>query len=261
MIHPSAVIDPTAELAEDIEVGPYVVIGPHVKIGRGTKIGAHTVIDSWTELGEDNVISHMASIGAPPQDLKYKGEETWLKIGSRNIIREFSTLHRATTAHDCVTRIGDNNMFMAYSHVAHDCRVGSNVVMANCATLAGHVTIEDYVIFGGLTAVHQFTRVGAHVMVGGGTLIGTDVPPYTIATGGDRRDAQLRGLNLIGLKRRGFSDEAIASLKSAYKILVLSQMKLADAIARIKREVPQTPEVLHFLEFIEQPTQRGICRR
>ena len=261
MIHPSAVIDPSAELAEDVEVGPYVVIGHHVKIGRGTKIGAHTVIDSWTELGEENQISHMASIGAPPQDLKYHGEETWLKIGNRNIIREFSSLHRATTASDRITRIGDNNMFMAYSHVAHDCRVGSNVVMANCATLAGHVTIEDFVIFGGLTAVHQFTRVGAHVMVGGGTLIGTDVPPYTIATGGDRRDAQLRGLNLIGLKRRGFSDETIASLKSAYKILVLSQLKLADAIERIKQEVTQTPEVAHFLAFIEHPTQRGICRR
>ena len=261
MIHATAVVHPTAELAEDVEVGPYAVIGHHVKIGRGTTIGAHTVIDSWTELGEENVISHMASIGAPPQDLKYKGEETWLKIGSRNIIREFSSLHRATTASDRVTRIGDNNMFMAYSHVAHDCRVGSNIVMANCATLAGHVTIEDFVIFGGLTAVHQFTRVGAHVMVGGGTLIGTDVPPYTIATGGDRRDAQLRGLNLIGLKRRGFSEESISSLKQAYKILVLSQLKLADALVKIKNEVPQTPEVKNFLEFIEKPSQRGICRR
>lgn len=261
MIHATAVVHPTAELAEGVEVGPYVVIGPHVKIGRGTTIGAHTVIESWTEIGEENAISHQASIGAPPQDLKYHGEETWLKIGNRNIIREFSSLHRATTASDRVTRIGDNNMFMAYSHVAHDCRVGSNVVMANCATLAGHVTIEDFVIFGGLTAVHQFTRVGAHVMVGGGTLIGTDVPPYTIATGGDRRDAQLRGLNLIGLKRRGFSEESIASLKQAYKILVLSQLKLADALEKIRQEVPQTQEVKNFLEFIEKPSQRGICRR
>ncbi|SNB45013.1 acyl-ACP--UDP-N-acetylglucosamine O-acyltransferase [Geobacter sp. DSM 9736] len=261
MIHSTAVIHPTAELAENVEVGPYVVIGPHVRVGQGTKIGAHTVIESWTELGEENIISHMASIGAPPQDLKYRGEETWLKIGDRNIIREFSTLHRATTAKECVTSIGSNNMFMAYSHVAHDCKVGSNVIMANCATLAGHVTIEDSVTFGGLTAVHQFTRIGSHVMVGGGTLVGTDVPPYTIATGGDRRDAQLRGLNLIGLKRRGFPDEVIASLKTAYKILVLSQLKLADAIERIKQEVPASPEVNHFIEFIEHPSQRGICRR
>lgn len=261
MIHPTALIHPGAELADNVEVGPYAVIGEHVRIGRGTTVGAHVVIDRWTDIGEDNQIFPMASVGAAPQDLKYKGEETWLKIGNKNIIREFATLHRATTADTGVTLVGDGNMFMAYSHVAHDCRIGSSVVMANSATLAGHVYIEDYVIFGGLTAVHQFTRIGAHAMIGGGTLIGTDIPPYTIATGGRRRDAELRGLNLIGLKRRGFSDDTINALKNAYKILVLSDLKLPEAIERIRSEVPPGPEVNHFVDFIEQPSKRGICRR
>jgi UDP-N-acetylglucosamine acyltransferase len=260
MIHPTALIHPGAELADGVEVGPYAVIGSHVRIGRGTTVGAHAVIDGWTEIGEDNQIFHMASVGAAPQDLKYKGEETWLKIGNRNIIREFATLHRATTADTGSTIVGDGNMFMAYSHVAHDCCIGNNVIMANSATLAGHVTVEDYVIFGGLSAVHQFTRIGAHAMIGGGTLIGTDIPPFTIATGGLRRDAQLRGLNLIGLKRRGFSDETIANLKKAYKLLVLSGLKLPEVIERIKAELPPSPEINHFVEFIEH-TKRGICRR
>ncbi len=260
MIHPTALIHPGAELADTVEVGPYAVIGDHVKIGRGTKVGAHAIIDSWTEIGEENAIWPMAAVGTAPQDLKYKGEETWLKIGNRNIIREFATLHRATLNGEKVTLIGDNNMFMAYTHVAHDCRIGNNVVMANNATLAGHVVVEDHVVFGGLTAVHQFTRIGAHVMVGGGTLIGTDIPPYTIATGGNRRDAQLRGLNLVGLKRRGFSEETIAAIKKAYKILVLSKLQLPEAIERMKNELPPLPEIKHFIEFIET-SKRGICRR
>jgi UDP-N-acetylglucosamine acyltransferase len=258
MIHATAIIHPGAELASDVEIGPYAIIGEHVKIGRGTKVGAHAVIDGWTTIGEENQIFHLASVGAIPQDLKYKGEETYLKIGNRNIIREFVTIHLGTVTGDSETSVGNGNLFMAYSHVAHDCHIGDGVVMANAATLAGHVTVEDYAILGGLSAIHQFTRIGTHVMIGGGTLVSMDIPPYTIATG-DRRDARLRGLNLVGLKRHNFSDEIIASLKKAYKILVLSDLKLKDALERIKNEVPTSPEINHFVTFIES-AQRGINR-
>ncbi len=258
MIHATAVVHPGAELDSDVEIGPYAIIGEHVKIGRGTRVGAHTVIDGWTTIGEENQIFHLASVGAVPQDLKYRGEETYLKIGDRNIIREFATLHLGTVTGDGETTVGSGNLFMAYSHVAHDCHIGNGVVMANAATLAGHVRVEDFAILGGLSAIHQFTRIGAHAMIGGGTLVGMDIPPYTISTG-DRRDARLRGLNLVGLKRHNFSDEVIASLKKAYKILVLSDLKLKDALERIRSEVPASPEIEHFTTFIET-AQRGICR-
>jgi UDP-N-acetylglucosamine acyltransferase len=258
MIHPSAIIEPSARLAPDVEVGPYTIIGKKVTIGKGSRIGAHAVIGDWTEIGENNQIFHQTSVGAPPQDLKYRGEETWTRIGDNNMIREFATIHRGTSSGHGETVVGSNNLFMAYSHVAHDCRIGSNVVMANVATLAGHVTIEDHVILGGLVAVHQFATVGAHVMVGGGTLIGLDIPPYMIATSG-KRDAKLRGLNLIGLKRRGFTDEAINNLKKAYKTLFMAGLKLPDAIARIRAEVRGGSEVEYLLAFIER-SERGICR-
>lgn len=258
MIHPSAIIDNSAQLAAGVEVGPYAIIGRHVTIGSGTKIGAHAVIGDWTEIGENNQIFHQTSVGAPPQDLKYRNEETWTRIGNNNIIREFATIHRGTVTGHAETVVGDNNMMMAYSHVAHDCRIGNGVVMANVATLAGHVTVEDNVILGGLVAVHQFATIGAYSMIGGGTLIGLDIPPYMIATQG-KRDAKLRGLNLIGLKRRGFTDEAINNLKKAYKTLFFADLKQPDAIARIRKEMPGSPEVENLLAFIER-SKRGICR-
>jgi UDP-N-acetylglucosamine acyltransferase len=258
MIHPTAIVHPGAQIAQEAEIGPYVVIGEHVRIGRGTKVGPHTVIDGWTEIGEDNTIFHMASIGAVPQDLKYRGEETYLRIGNGNTIREFASLHLGTVTGDGETTVGNGNLLMAYSHVAHDCHVGNSVVMANAATLAGHVTVEDYAILGGLCAVLQFTRIGAHVMVGGATSITMDVPPYTIVTG-DRREVRLRGLNLVGLKRREFPEATISGLKKAYKILALSGLKLSDAIERMKTEVPTSPEVEHFISFIES-SKRGVCR-
>lgn len=258
MIHPTAVIDPSANLDTDVEVGPFAIVGKQVRIGKGTKIGAHAIIGDWTELGEDNTVFHQSSVGAPPQDLKYRGEETWTRIGNNNMIREFATIHRGTVTGHAETRVGNNNLFMAYSHVAHDCVVGNNVVMANVATLAGHVTVQDYVILGGLVAVHQFATIGAHAMIGGGTLIGLDIPPYMIATSG-KRDAKLRGLNQIGLKRRGFSDEAIANLKKAYKALFMAGLKQDAAIARIRSEIQGCPEVDNLLAFIEH-SQRGICR-
>lgn len=258
MIHPTAVINPGAEIADDVEIGPYAIIGPHVRIGRGTSVGPHAVVEGWTEIGEENRIFQMSSVGAIPQDLKYKGEETRLRIGNRNTIREFSTLHLGTVTGDGETTVGDDNLFMAYSHVAHDCHIGNGVVMANCATLAGHVIVEDYAIIGGLCAIHQFTRIGAHAMIGGGTMVGHDVPPYTIAATEDKRDATLRGLNLIGLKRRGFSDETISELKKAYRLLT-SDIKLREAVEKMKEELQPLPEVLYFIAFIES-AQRGVCR-
>ncbi len=259
MIHPTAIVHPGAELASNVEVGPYAVIGEHVKIGRGTTIGAHTVIDGWTTIGEENRISQMTSIGAPPQDLKYKGEETLVLIGDRNIIREFATVHRGTPSGRKQTVIGSNNMLMAYSHVAHDCILGDGIVMANAATLAGHVTVDSFAIFGGLVAVHQFVRIGGYVMIGGGTMVGHDIPPYTIAATCEKRDASLRGLNLIGLKRRGFSPELVSDLKKAYRILAFSKLKLSDALAKMKSGIRQTPELSYFIDFIEK-SERGICR-
>ncbi|OGR28738.1 MAG: acyl-[acyl-carrier-protein]--UDP-N-acetylglucosamine O-acyltransferase [Desulfuromonadales bacterium GWD2_54_10] len=258
MIHPSAIIDTSAQLSAGVEVGPYAIIGKHVTVGPGTKIGAHAVIGDWTTIGSNNQIYHQTSVGAPPQDLKYRGEEAWTRIGDNNVIREFATIHRGTPTGHGETIVGNGNLMMAYSHVAHDCVIGNGVVMANVATLAGHVTVEDNVILGGLVAVHQFSTIGAYAMIGGGTMVGLDILPYTIATSG-KRDAKLRGLNLIGLKRRGFSDETIRNLKKAYKTLFMADLKLPDAITRIKSEINGCPEIDYLLTFIEN-SKRGICR-
>lgn len=258
-IHTTAIIHPSAHIAEGVEIGPYAIIENQVIIGKGTQIGSHAVIGSWTELGENNQIFHLASVGASPQDLKYKGEECWTRLGNGNVIREFATIHRGTVTGHAETVMGDNNLMMAYSHVAHDCRVGSGVVMANSATLAGHVTVQDNVILGGLVAIHQFVTIGAYSMLGGGTLVGQDIPPYMIATSSGKRDAKLRGLNLIGLKRRGFSDEAIKKLKKAYKTLFMAGLKQVEAIEKIRAEVAGCAEVDTLLAFIEG-SQRGICR-
>ncbi len=258
MIHPTAIIDPSAVLDSSVEVGPYAIIGKQVRVGTGTTIGAHAIIGDWTSIGENNRIFPQSSVGAPPQDLKYKGEECWTRIGSGNMVREFATIHRGTVTGNGETVVGNGNLFMAYSHVAHDCIIGNNVVMANVATLAGHVTVEDNVILGGLVAVHQFSTIGTHAMIGGGTMVGLDVLPYCIATNG-KRDAKLRGLNLIGLKRRGFSDEAVSNLKKAYKALFMANLKTEEAIARIKAEINGCAEVDYLLGFIER-SRRGFCR-
>ncbi|QOX77991.1 acyl-ACP--UDP-N-acetylglucosamine O-acyltransferase [Trichlorobacter lovleyi] len=257
-IHASAIVHPSAQLAEGVEIGPYAIIEEHAIIGKGTSIGAHAVIGKWTELGENNQIYHLASVGAAPQDLKYKGEECWTRLGNGNVIREFATIHRGTVTGHAETVMGNNNLMMAYSHVAHDCTVGSGNVFANSATLAGHVTVQDNVILGGLVAIHQFVTIGSYSMLGGGTLVGLDIPPYMIATSG-KRDAKLRGLNLIGLKRRGFSDAAISNLKKAYKTLFMSELKQPEAIAKIRSEIVGCAEVDTLLAFIEA-SQRGICR-
>jgi UDP-N-acetylglucosamine acyltransferase len=256
MIHATAIIHDTAQLDPTVTVGPYSIIGEHVKIGSGTRIGAHVVIESWTDIGRDNQIFQFASIGAGPQDLKYKGEETHLVIGDRNRIREFTTLHRGTVDGGGVTTIGSDNLLMAYSHVAHDCIVHNRIVMANAATLAGHVEVEDHAILGGLVAVHQFCRVGCHTMISGGSMIAQDIPPYTVAQG-DR--AKTIGLNLIGLKRRGFAEETLRGLKQAYRLLFRAGLRMEDALSRIEQELAMTPELQHLLEFIKG-SQRGIAR-
>ena len=256
LIHPRAVIAPGAQLASGVEVGPYAVIGPHVCIGEHTCVGPHAVIEGHTTIGRDNRIFQFASVGAVPQDKKYRGEESQLIIGDGNAIREFATLHIGTSGGGMVTRVGNHNLFMNYSHVAHDCQIGDHVVLANGATLAGHVVIESYVTVGGLVAIHQFTRIGESALLAGGAMVSQDVPPYCTATG-DR--AHLHGLNLIGLKRRGFSNEEIATLKKAYRTLFAEGLSLKEALIRLREEYSSCPVVLRLAEFIAV-SPRGICR-
>ncbi|MGZ3539283.1 MAG: acyl-ACP--UDP-N-acetylglucosamine O-acyltransferase [Thermodesulfobacteriota bacterium] len=257
MIHPTATIDPKAEISKGVEIGPYSVIEKGVSIGEGTKIGPHVVIREWTEIGKGCHIFQFASIGEAPQFSGYRGEKTFLRIGDRNIIREFVTLHRGTVKGGGRTVIGNDNFIMAYAHVAHDCQIGNQVVMANGATLAGHILIEDYAIIGGLTAIHQFCRVGAFAIIGGLSGILLDIPPYTKAQG---VRARLYGLNTVGLKRANFSEEALRALKKAYRIVFRSALTLEKAMRKLAEdEISQTPEVQHFLQFI-QGSKRGISR-
>ncbi len=255
-IHPSAVIAPGAELDHGVRVGPYAVIGPQVRIGRDSSIGPHSVIEGRTTIGCENQIFQFASVGAIPQDKKYQGEDSRLTIGDRNTIREFATLNTGTTGGGLVTRIGNDNLFMVYSHVGHDCQIGNNVILANCATLAGHVLLEDYVGVGGLAAIHQFSRVGESAYLGGGAMVSLDVPPYCVAQG-DR--ARLFGLNLVGLKRRGFGEEQLNALKKTYRTLFAEGLTLKEAVDRTRQEQASSPEVVHLTDFIAS-SQRGICR-
>ena len=256
-IHPTAILNPKAEIDGGVVIGPFCIIGEGVRIKRGTKLISSVVIEGDTEIGENCIIYPFTSIGLPPQDLKYKGEKTGVKIGNDNIIREYITVHRASIGGDGITTIGDKNFLMAYAHIAHDCKIGSHIILANAATLAGHVVVEDYAIISGITAIHQFTRIGAYAMVGGFSGVGQDVPPYTIASGAR---AKLFGLNTIGLKRHGFSDAKINHLKKAYKILFREKRTLKDAIKKIQEDLSYTDEIKHLIDFIQQKNARGICR-
>ena len=256
MIHSTAIISPDAQLEEGVEIGPYAIIGSDVNIGKNTVIGPHTFIDDYTHIGEGNRIFQFCSIGASPQDLKFGGEKTRVVIGNNNTIREFVTIHRSTTADIGVTQIGDNNMIMAYCHVAHNCKLGSYIVMANAATLAGHIHVEDFAIVGGLTAVHQFSRIGAHSIIGGASAVPKDIPPYMMASG---NRVKLYGLNLIGLKRRKFSENTIKALKEAYRIIFRSDILLETALKKVEAEVEDLPEVRHLVNFIRE-SKRGVCR-
>ena len=253
-VHETAVVDATALLADDVEVGPYTVIGPNVRVGAGTVIGPHVYIVRDTTIGEGCKIHHGAALGGDPQDLKYDQEPTELVVGNHVVIREFVTVNRGTAAHG-KTEIGNNCLLMAYAHVAHDCVLGDHVILANSVAMGGHVLIEDHVIVGGLTAIHQFVRIGQHAFVGGSAAVMKDVAPYVKAAG---NPLKLYGLNSLGLQRRGFSEETRMTLKRAYRMIFSSaSLNISQAVQKARSELHVTPEVQHFLAFI-QASERGV---
>ena len=254
-IHETAVIYPGARLGRDVEVGPYSVIGENVFIGDGVKIGSHAVIEGWTTIGKDCQIHHGACIGNEPQDLKFKGEKTFVYIGDNTIIREFVTINRATGEGE-ETRVGSNCLLMGTVHIAHNCVLGNNVVISNHAGLAGHVTVEDRAIISGLTGVHQFVKIGRNAMVGGASKVVQDVPPFVIADG---RPARVCGLNSVGIARAGLSEDVRHNLKRAYRILFRSGLKLSEAITTMEQELDSSEPVDHLLRFLRN-VNRGICR-
>lgn len=256
MIHPQAVIDPSAKLADGVSVGPFSVIGPGVEIGEGTRIASHVVIEGPTRIGRDNNIYSFAAIGGDPQDKKYAGEATTLEIGDRNTIREYCTISRGTIQDNGVTHIGNDNWIMAYVHIAHDCQVGSDTILANNATLAGHVTIEDFAILGGFTLVHQFCKIGAHCFTGMNSVISKDVLPFLMISG---HMAKPHGLNSEGLKRRGFSAQSLTQLRRAYKLIYRSGLTLEQATEQLKPMAQDCAEVAQLLTFLQGVT-RGIVR-
>jgi UDP-N-acetylglucosamine acyltransferase len=252
-VHETAIVDGSAVLADDVVVGPYTVIGPNVRVGTGTEIGPHVHILRDTVIGSNCRIHHGAALGGDPQDLKYGGEQAELIVGDNTVIREFVTLNRGTSAHG-KTEIGSNCLLMAYAHVAHDCVLGDHVILANSVNMGGHVLIEDHVIVGGLTAIHQFVRIGRHAFVGGSAAVMKDVPPFVKAAG---NPLKLYGLNSLGLQRRGFSEETRMTLKRAYRMVFSSSLNIGQALEQAQRELHMTPDVAHFLAFIEA-SRRGV---
>ena len=257
MIHPTAVVDPGAEIDSNVEIGPFTVIASDVQIHSGAIIGSHVTIDQYTTVGCDCHIFQHAAIGAVPQDLKFKGEKSVVKIGRGTTIREFVTIHRGTELGGGITEIGEENFLMAYTHVAHDCFTGRKVIFANAATLAGHIRVGDCAILGAFVAVHQFVRIGDHAYIGGMTAVTKDIPPYVLASGTPR--ARLYGLNAVGLKRHNFSKETMLALKKTYRILFRLGLTLNEGIERVTAEVDQIPEVVNFIKFVKS-SERGITR-
>lgn len=260
VIHPTAIVDPKAELDDTVEVGPYSIIGPNVKIGARTRIGPHVVIDGDTIIGCDNTFFQFSSIGGAPQDKKYAGEQTRLEIGDRNLIREFCTFNLGTAQDAGVTRLGNDNWILAYVHLAHDCVVGNNTIFSNNASLAGHVHVDDWVILSGFAAVHQFCKIGAHAFVGMNTSLTQDVPPFVLLSG---NPAEVHGINIEGLKRRGFTREQIGNLRNAYKLIYKSGLTLEEAKVALAKEELNAPDCAMHLrlmrEFLDNTT-RGIVR-
>lgn len=259
MIHPTAIVDPKADLAPDVEVGAYSLIGPKVKIDAGTWVGPHVVIQGDTYLGRNNRIYQFASVGEAPQDKKYADEETRLEIGDDNRIRESVTIHRGTVQDQGLTKIGSRNLFMAYSHIAHDCVLGNDIVCANTATLGGHVILGDHVIISAFCALHQFVQVGSHAFIAHGALVTKDIPPYIMIAGAGGANVSVCGINSEGLKRRGFSSTQIEVLKRAYKIVYREGLRVVEAIENLKVLEQEEPAVQLFREFLENTT-RGIVR-
>lgn len=256
MIHPSAIVDPSAEIAEGVTIGPYAIIGADVVIGSGTVVSSHAVIRGPTRIGNENRIFQFASVGEDPQDKKYGGEPTILEIGHRNVIREFTTIHRGTVQEQGLTQVGDDNLFMAYTHVAHDCVIGNRVIMANAASLAGHVQVDDFAILGGFSLVHQFCRIGQYSFSAMGSVISRDIPPYVMVGG---RPTKPHGINTVGLERHGFSSEALRQIKKAYKIIYKAGFKLDEAINLLRDMAAEYPEIAPLVEFL-QNTGRSIVR-
>ncbi|MBN1255432.1 MAG: acyl-ACP--UDP-N-acetylglucosamine O-acyltransferase [Deltaproteobacteria bacterium] len=258
MIHETAIVHPTAELADDVEIGPYSIIGEKVKIGKGTSIGSHCVIDKWTVIGTGCQIYQYASLGPPPQHMQYKGEETSVIIGNNNIIREFVTIHRGTPFGNGKTVLGDENFIMAYAHVAHDCILGNHVVMASYAALGGHVEIGDHAIIGGIVAIHQYVRIGTYAFIGGATALTRDIPPYITASG---MKVKFYGINVVNLQRSNVPAEVIKGLRKAYKLLFRSQLTMEEAIQKVHDDPAYAlPEVKHMVDFIKG-SKRGVTRR
>ena len=256
IIHPTAIVDPRAELDSTVEVGPYSIIGPDVRIGAGTRIGSHVVIKGPTTIGQHNQIFQYSSLGEQPQDKKYRDEPTTLEIGDNNTIREFCTFNRGTVQDKGATRIGNDNWIMAYVHIAHDCQIGNHTIFANNSSLAGHVDVHDYAILGGFTLIHQFCKIGAHIITAVGSVVFKDIPPYVTAAG---YDAKPHGINSEGLKRRGFSPEAILQIKRAYKTLYRNGLTLEEAKQALSQQQAQCAEIGILLEFLNTST-RGIVR-
>ncbi|NLV91001.1 MAG: acyl-ACP--UDP-N-acetylglucosamine O-acyltransferase [Firmicutes bacterium] len=255
-IHETAIVHPNAVIGSGVTIGPYSIIGENVEIGDGTEIGAHVVIEGWTTIGKNNKIYTGAIIGNEPQDLKFKGEKSYLFIGDNNIIREYATISRGTEGGGGETRIGNSCLIMSYVHVAHDCQIGNNVIIAHGTGIAGHVTVEDSAVFGGLVGVHQFTKVGRMAMIGAHTMVTKDVPPYLLVDG---NPAKAYGINIVGLRRNGLSPEVRAEIKRAYKILYRSNLTISEAIEQMEQELAGSPEIDHFLRFLRS-VDRGICR-
>jgi UDP-N-acetylglucosamine acyltransferase len=256
-VHPTALVDPAAELDDSVEIGAYTVIGPHVRIGAGTTVGPHVVIEGRTTIGRDNRIFQFSSLGAIPQDKKYKGEPTELRIGDRNTIREFTSFHLGTVQENGVTSVGDDNWLMAYVHIAHDCQVGNHTIFSNNAQLAGHVKIGDWAILSGYTGVHQFAQVGAHAMTGMYTALSQDLPPFMMVAG---YPARITGFNVEGLRRRGFSEERIATIKQMHRLLYRNSLTLEQARAEIDALAPQDPVDVQLMNDFLNRSTRGIAR-
>ena len=256
MIHSTAIIDPSAELADDVIVGPFSVVGAGVRIDSGSILGSHVLVKGPTSIGKNNRIFQFSSVGENTQDMKYRGEPTRLEIGDRNIIREYCTIHRGTVQDKWLTKIGNDNLFMAYTHVAHDCVVGNHVIMANAASIAGHVLVEDFAILGGFTLVHQFCKIGRYSFSAMGSIISRDIPPYVLVGG---QPTKPHGINAVGLERQGFSQDAIRQIKKAYKVVYKSGLKLEEAISTLEEMTGDTPEVESLVNFLKQ-TQRSILR-